>query len=1065
MQDRNCFLFRAGWIAVCTLTIVVALAPQLAAQAPGPDSLGFFKNYFVTGDYLVSGVGLRGLGDASGFAKGYIYVGVNDPNGVAHAGIPADAVPVAAFLYWETIESTATPSSSDAFFQGYPILGTPVGTGSSPCWSSGGGTGASNGSKVLRVYRADVSPNLVINGTFHTNGAYEVRVHDSGSNGAGTPLSEGASLVIVYRTLNAPLKSVVIYDGSWTMNNATSYMSQVVSGFYQADGSVPNSGRLTHIVGDGQSNFTEALYFNSTKLSDNPFTGTDGYSWDSTTYSVNVPDNASSILTYVVPNSSNIDCLSWGAVVFSTPVKDQDQDGLLDIWEDSQGYTDAKPGGQWVPLPGADKTKKDLYVQIDFLKNVGGTSGKAHSHLPKQDALTKIGTAFANAGGIAGAGVRVHFDVGGYFQGNQFVLPTTYTPPGATTAIPAAVGGNAIDEDAISCTDTSTMLCQFPYSTIQVPGIVSWKAGVTLAKNQYFPHGRKDSYRYVLVAHALGLPALNWSVADGSLVSISVSPQQVATVQTNTAHGLVPGTRVSISGAVGDYNLNGTYIVATTPTDTSFTVSTANVAVGSYSSVVFGYFPSQVLGEAVSGTTEQISEPNLLVSSGSPKSTSGFSDLGGADSLVTLGLWRADDPSGCQADPAGSLTGTQVYCNDQVGSATVQAGTIMHEMGHPLYLTHGGYYSNWQGGGPAFGQNCKPNFLSVMNYLFQIRGIPDSAGTIDPATGEVKANVDYSGQVLPELAETGLVEASGLGMAGGALPAYGTRYYGPPNVLDMIIQNTVGGRYASRHCDGSLPAQGEDPVVKLDAATVASGAVAKIDWNHDGDTLDTVANQDVNFDGDPKDAHLAGANDWTSLNLRQIGARRNFAGFSVDIQSTDILGGGAQTLGGGAQSLGGGAQTLGGGSDLINAGAQSLGGGAQTLGGGAQTLGGGAQSLGGGLEVDFDAANRTVDPPVRFVAVPGKKRVDLSWYPPTFGQIRAYNVWRAEVTKVPMSLNNPPVVIQKLTGATFGLSYTDFNVKTNSTYTYFITAELGSDSGSNSGNQSGPSNLQTVTVK
>jgi len=33
------------------------------------------------------------------------------------------------------------------------------------------------------------------------------------------------------------LKAVVIYDGAWTYNNATTFMSQTISGFYDATGS------------------------------------------------------------------------------------------------------------------------------------------------------------------------------------------------------------------------------------------------------------------------------------------------------------------------------------------------------------------------------------------------------------------------------------------------------------------------------------------------------------------------------------------------------------------------------------------------------------------------------------------------------------------------------------------------------------------------------------------------------------------------------------------------------------------------------------------------------------
>lgn len=1022
-------------VAILILTLIILNAPIASAQSLTgyPDTLSFFKNYFVTGDYVVGGVGLRGRGDASGYATGSISI----------SGVPANAVVVSAFLYWEAIESTSIPSTANGFFQGYPITGTAIGNETPPCWSSGGGTGSANGSKHLRIYRADVGPYLVVNGQYQTNtnpasnppvAPYQVRLRDSGSNGAGTPLTEGASLVVVYRTLTAPLRSVVLYDGSWTMNNSTQYMSQTIQWFYQAAPSA--TAKLTHIVGDGQTNFGENVYYyngtGSPQTFPHPFVSAQGPTWDNPTFTVAIPEDASQVATLVLPDASASDCLSWGAVAFSTPVKDKDGDGLLDIWEDNKGYIDSKDGKTWIALPGADKNIQDLFVQFDYLKNSGATSGPAHSHLPKLDALTQIGNAFTKSG------IQVHFDVGPNYQGNSYVI---------SNAVPGnALGGNAIDEDTASCSDNGTTLCDFPYNTLHIPGIVSWKTGVTYAKNQFFQHGRKDSYRYVLTGHALGLPSLTWGIPDGSLSGITVSPLQLATVTTNTPHGLLPGARVSISGAIGDYNLGGAYQV-TSATSTSFTVNTVGVAPGTYAS-----FPAQALGLVQTANGVQSNEPNLVVSSGPPLSVSGFSDLGGGDSLVTLGLWKSDDPAGCQANPAAALTGSQVYCSNQVGSTTVQAGTIMHEMGHTLFLTHGGYYPALN----AFGQNCKSNFQSVMNYLFQIRGLPN------PSSASGAPSVDYSRQVLSPLDESNLVEANGMiTMAGAPPPLYGTRWYGPPTYLDAVTQNTVGGRYAASHCDGSPIGNGELPAVKLTGLTLSStGTPIGIDWNNNGVATNIVSGQDINFDGNPDDiatdGGLTGFNDWSNLYLQQIGARRNIAGFSVDTGIADISGGGTKILGGGLKIMGGG-------SDLLNAGSKILGGGTKILGGGTKILGGGTKILGGGEELDFDAANTTVDAPAGLSAKVVSTGIQLNWTPPSFGLIRTYYIWRANITKVPMSPTNLPVQIGKVTGTPPATTFTDTAVKNHQTYEYFITGALGADSGVNSGNQSGGSNTVIIT--
>ena len=49
----------------------------------------------------------------------------------------------------------------------------------------------------------------------------------------------------------------------------------------------------------------------------------------------------------------------------------------------------------------------------------------------------------------------------------------------------------------------------------------------------------------------------------------------------------------------------------------------------------------------------------------------------------------------------------------------MQAGTLMHELGHNLGLAHAGAYLN---------PYCMPNYPSVMNYLYQTRGLTDAAG-------------------------------------------------------------------------------------------------------------------------------------------------------------------------------------------------------------------------------------------------------------------------------------------------------------------------------------------------
>src|SRR5262245_33243091 len=109
---------------------VGCLFPQPGQAA---DALKFFKNYFVTGDYAVAGVGLRGNGvldtqtqaitgtTVDHYATGTIQMG----------GVPANADILAAFLYWEEIAGASTDPAVLAVgtFRGFKIVGKQIAPG------------------------------------------------------------------------------------------------------------------------------------------------------------------------------------------------------------------------------------------------------------------------------------------------------------------------------------------------------------------------------------------------------------------------------------------------------------------------------------------------------------------------------------------------------------------------------------------------------------------------------------------------------------------------------------------------------------------------------------------------------------------------------------------------------------------------------------------------------------------------------------------------------------------------------------------------------------------------
>src|SRR5689334_22291027 len=70
--------------------------------------------------------------------------------------------------------------------------------------------------------------------------------------------------------------------------------------------------------------------------------------------------------------------------------------------------------------------------------------------------------------------------------------------------------------------------------------------------------------------------------------------------------------------------------------------------------------------------------------------------------------------SGCGELPGNDFQVSMGGFSGGVGTLQEQAGTLMHEFGHNLNLRHGG----------GDGLNYKPNYLSIMNYRYQLSGIP-----------------------------------------------------------------------------------------------------------------------------------------------------------------------------------------------------------------------------------------------------------------------------------------------------------------------------------------------------
>jgi len=149
-------------------------------------------------------------------------------------------------------------------------------------------------------------------------------------------------------------------------------------------------------------------------------------------------------------------------------------------------------------------------------------------------------------------------------------------------------------------------------------------------------------------------------------------------------------------------------------------------------------------------------------------------DIPAADFIVSLGGWGAllSSPEECRQ--AARFTN---------GTPAQQSGTFMHELGHNLGLHHGGN-DDFLG---------KPNYLSVMNYAFQMRGV-----MYNNTTG---GTYDYSRtNMTPPLEEQHLNETVGLN-GGSSTSAYGTRWTCPTN--GVITETLTANTPIDWDCDGN----------------------------------------------------------------------------------------------------------------------------------------------------------------------------------------------------------------------------------------------------------------------
>ena len=216
--------------------------------------------------------------------------------------------------------------------------------------------------------------------------------------------------------------------------------------------------------------------------------------------------------------------------------------------------------------------------------------------------------------------------------------------------------------------------------------------------------------------------------------------------------------------------------------------------------------------------------PSVFGSAPQP-GTTGLSEIRGNDMIVSLGAHQIGDSG--------------------VTRVLEEAGVLMHELGHNLGLDHGGPL-------PLPNRPLKPNYISVMNLLYELGGISysDTAGSTVPIT----SRPDYSHQALAlSLDESSLNEADGIGAPGLAEPFSRAlvRFSGPSTPVMPCPVDSCGA--PQNNC------------FRFGSAALVGGAITPIDWNSNGVIDSSPVSQDINASGSLEVLDPAGSNDWTNL--------------------------------------------------------------------------------------------------------------------------------------------------------------------------------------------------------
>ena len=802
-RDRSAalrFRMRAASLLALGLAMLFAQTGGYAqAPVPLPNPLPYSTGYLVTGDYVVGSVDIIEVSNSPATAT--IHIG----------GVPQNADILAAFLYWETIAPTSVtaPQIADSVkFRGQPIKSVRVkSVGKQLTGPTGACLAGATVPLTMTMFRADVlrllprqfdkdgkpTGKLLVNDTDLTSdGLHTVTLPEATGN--NVPKSAGASLVLVYRDLNplVPLRKIVVHDGIYIEEQGAT-TTQTIGGFYQ---SANQTAKITHIVGSGANNTSDQLSFQGTG---NPL-----------------------IVPNPFPATSKVSDRSWAAVTFNVGSK----------------------------MPGTG-------VNGAYGETV--TSKVTHTKKSPYDCLAWAGTWFsttvldAEDDGIpdrlerSGNGVvQPVLDPNGVQHDNFYAMGARpenkdiFIEINALETGGATYGSSAAPYDLAAGVNSVTA----PAHNHMPPSEVLTSMG-----KAYGDKGIKAHFDVGATYHALGADyGASVGVGDEYLVPSNLAkggeldPETACDPAESTCH--FP----DYPGTIGWGFSFLKHMFGTDRDPTGGTPRFDKIRDGLFHYTVYAHFRGKPRSlpclDAFESPTLPESDGQCAVEGNDgfqsenyhvPTSASGAGDLPGSKTLVTLGRWE-----------------------NFVGAPITRAGTSLHELGHNLGLWHGGAPAQLVNNGglvKLVEENCKPNYLSVMSYLYQVRGLKDASNI---------PRIALSDAVHAPLNELALTDMSILGEGGGSLP-YRPAWYAPAGVPGTLV-DLLSLPAATKLCNGQ-PSQPGVSMARVDAQTLSD----LIDWATDGFVAGEAATgQDINLD-DIVNTLLTGFNDWANIRLDQVG--------------------------------------------------------------------------------------------------------------------------------------------------------------------------------------------------